>query len=107
VPYLVGVLDLFFSETLIVLTDGFNDMEVIVLRSRGHRRRSVIRGSGGDVGRCDQEMGCFRLGTEIEGMETFGGRFELNETLGCVNFEHPPMIMAIICDMVFLAKQEE
>jgi hypothetical protein len=45
-------LDLFFGETLVVLTDGFDDMEVIVPRSRGHRRRRDVRGRG-DVGRSD------------------------------------------------------
>ena len=66
--------------------DVFNNMGVIVFRSRGHRRRSVIRGRGGDVGR----WSCFRLGTEIKSVETLGGSFELKETLGCVNFDHPP-----------------
>ncbi len=79
-------------------------MELIMRRSRGLKRRSVV---DGDVGRCDQEMSCVRLVAEVESMEALGGRFELNEALRRVNFEHPSAIMAIISDMVFLAKQEE
>ena len=59
------------------------------------------------MGRSDQEMGSFRLGMEIKSMETLRGRLEFNEALGCVNLEHPPAIMAIIRDMMFLGKQEE
>ncbi len=59
------------------------------------------------MGRSDQDMGCLRLGTEIKSMETLGGRFEFNEALGRVNLEHPPAIMAIIGDMMFLGKQDE
>jgi hypothetical protein len=52
-------------------------------------------------------MSCVRLVAEVESMEALGGRFELNEALRRVNFEYPSAIMAIISDMVFLAKQEE
>jgi hypothetical protein len=79
-------------------------MKLIMRRSRGLKRRSVV---DGDVGRCDQEMSCVRLVAEVESMEALGGRFELNEALRRVNFEYPSAIMAIISDMVFLAKQEE
>ena len=52
-------------------------MEVTIPGGRGDRRRRDVRGRG-DVGRSDQEMGHFRLGTEIESMETLGGRLEFN-----------------------------
>ncbi len=40
-------------------------------------------------------------------MKALRGRFELDEPLGRVNFEHPATIMAIVCDVVFFGKQEE
>ncbi len=70
------------------------------------RRRRVVGGRG-DVGRSDQEESCLRLGTEIKSMETFGGRLEFDDALVRVNLEHPPGIMAIIGDMMFLGKQEK
>jgi hypothetical protein len=40
-------------------------------------------------------------------MKTLGGRLEFDEALRRVNLEHPPAILAIIGDMMFLGKQDE
>jgi len=40
-------------------------------------------------------------------MEAFWGRFKFHDAVRGVDLEHPPTIMAIIDDMMLLAKEEE
>ena len=94
---MLSILDLFFGETLKILTDGVHIKRVVV----GGNILVVGQGS------IDKEDSCLRVGIEVHIMEAIGGRAELNNTPRCGNDKHTIAVLAVVGDGIFAAQMVE
>ena len=87
----LSILDLFFGETLKILTDGVHINRVVL----GGNILVVRRGS------IDKEDIRLRVGIEVHILEAIGSRAELNDTPRCGNDKHAATVLAVVGDATF------
>ena len=101
-----GILDLMLGEAFEIFLDSIN-MKMLVLIS-GLGGVGMLGGHGSiGVAVINKKVRGLRVSFQIESMKALFRRFKFNHTLAGEDPKHSIMVMAVVCDPIFLSKSEE